>query len=126
MIKKYHFDFCTLKVYSDYVLAVMNEGITVSPEHNDILIEISKKHFSNKNFVYMTHRVNSYSVNPEVYFKTAQIANLSGFIVISNSPLQEHQTRIEKMFFNKPFQKFDTIEEAIIWKNVLLNEAKRK
>ncbi len=121
MIKQYHFNFCKMSVYEDYILTVINEGITVSVEHNDVLLAISEKHFSGKNFVYITHRINSYSVNPNVYLKTSQIKNLQGFAVISDNPLQDHQVQLEKKFFNKPFEKFNTLGEALVWKNTLLH-----
>ncbi|TPN82367.1 hypothetical protein [Aquimarina algicola] len=121
-IISYDFDFCHLEVYDDYVKAVMSEGITVSPEHNDILLQVVNKHFKNKSFVYITHRINSYAVNPTIYLETAKIENLAGMIVVSNDPQQKIQTKLEKVFFRKEFRQFDNMEDALEYKNLILKK----
>lgn len=125
-LKKYQLPFCTTEIHKDYMLTVMNEGITVSSEHNALLSEIAEHHFDNESFVYITHRINSYSVNPSVYRETSKIPNLVGFAVVSKNPIQKQQTKVEKIFFNKAFQDFETIEEAIIWKNKLIKQPIKK
>lgn len=114
-------DFCKLELHEDYVLAVMNEGIVVDKENNAVLIDIAEKHY-NKPFIYITHRVNSYSVDPIVYIKTAELELLKGFAVVSKDPVQKSQTSYEKTFFNKEFRYFETVEDAIKWKDQILAE----
>ncbi len=120
MIATYNLGFCQLDIYDDYTLAVMNEGITVSPEHNDVFLKVVEKHFQNKAFVYISNRINSYSVNPAIYLETAKIKNLVGFAVVSKDPKQKMQTKVEKTFFGKEFRQFDTIEEALQWKEEIM------
>jgi len=36
----------------------------------------------NEAFVYITHRVNSYSVDPTIYISVSKIENLVGFAVV--------------------------------------------
>lgn len=121
MIKSYTLDFCTLEIHDDYVLAVMNEGITVDKQNNAVLIEIAESHFDTP-FVYITHRIHSYSVDPIVYIRTAQIEHLKGFAVVSKDPVQKTQTTYEKTFFDKEFKHFETMEDALKWKNKLLKK----
>ncbi len=122
MITSYNFDFCYIEIYNDYVKAVVKEGVTVSPKHNDVLIHIAERHFKNRPFVYLTHRINSYAVNPTIYLETAKIKNLIGFAVVSTDPKQIMQIKIEKIFFRKEFKQFDNIESALDWKNELMKE----
>lgn len=114
-------DFCEVTVFSDYIYVVMNEGITVLPEYNDILIDLTRIYFKEKEFVYVTHRIHSYSVNPTIYLETARIENLKGFVVVATDSKREiANTKIEKLFFKKPFALFDSLSDAIHWKDSLL------
>ncbi len=122
MIASYDLGFCQMDIYENYIINVMNEGITVLPEYNEIFVEITDTHFRDKKFVYITHRIHSYSVNPTIYLETAKIKNLVGFAVVSNTSLQKMQTKIEKAFFRKEFLQFDTIEEALKWKDDIIKK----
>jgi hypothetical protein len=115
-------DFCEVTIFPDYIYVVMNEGINVVPEYNDILLRLTNTYFNGKDFVYITHRINSYSVNPTIYLKTARIKNLKGFAVVAaDSEKEIINTKVEKLFFDKPFALFESMEDAIHWKNSLLN-----
>ncbi len=94
----------------------MNEGITVSPELNDVFLKVIEKYFQNRAFAYISNRINSYSVNPVIYLETAKMKNLVGFAVVSKDPKQKMQTKVEKTFFGKEFRQLNTIEEALQWK----------
>ncbi|WP_062055180.1 hypothetical protein [Aquimarina longa] len=124
MIISYDSKFSYIEIYDNYLIAVMKEGITILPEHNDSLVKIVEKHFKNKYFVYITHRINSYTINPIIYFETAKIKNLVGFSVVSNDPKQKMQTKIEKVFYNKEFMQFETMEDALEWKDMILKRYK--
>ena len=97
------------------MIVVINEGVTVSTEHNKSLTEVAKTYFPKTPFVYITHRLNSYSVDPQIYFKTEKIENLIGFAVVSQNYQAKLNAQIEKMFFTKPFLIFSEIEDAVEW-----------
>lgn len=122
MITFYKTDFGLAEIYDDYMRVVINEGITVSPEDNNTLLEMVENHFKNKPFVYISHRVHSYSINPTVYFETAKIKTLVGLAVVSDSPLQINQPQIEKTFFNKELKHFKGMKSALLWKEELLKK----
>ena len=46
--------FCNVTIFNDYVYVVMNEGITVLPEYNDILIGLSDKYLKGELCLYNT------------------------------------------------------------------------
>ncbi|MHA7059387.1 hypothetical protein ACWGOQ_0019325 [Aquimarina sp. M1] len=126
MIRFYDLDFCKLEIYPNYMMAIMKEGIVVSVENNATLIKIAEKHFKKAPFVYITHRIHSYAVDPMVYIKTAEIPNLLGFVVVSKDPKQETQTIYEKSFFKKEFRRFDDMESALNWKDSLIEKNQRE
>lgn len=107
-------------IYDNYLVVVMKEGVNITPKHNNVLVEVTKNHFSDKPFVYITHRINSYSVDPKIYLETSKIKNLKGFAVVSSNYKAKVNAQIEQMFFNKPFEIFTKLDEAIRWANELI------
>jgi len=116
------FSFGKVTVYDDYVYVIMDEGVTVNTNFNDVLIAIADTHFAGRNFIYITHRIYSYAIDPTIYLKTAKVKNLKGFIVVSPNKDFNDAQNIEKLFFCKPFALFATMEEALIHKDILLSE----
>ena len=109
------FDFCDITIFDYYLVVVMKEGMNITPDYNDILVGIANKYFKKLPFVYITHRVHSYSVDPKIYFETAKIENLKGFAVVSNKFQAKNNVQIEQMFFSKPFEIFTSLDDAISW-----------
>lgn len=118
------FDFCDMSIYNNYLVVIMKEGVNITPKHNSVLIEVTKNHFSDKPFVYITHRIHSYSVDPKIYFETSKIINLKGFAVVSRNYKAKLNAKIEQMFFNKPFEIFTKLEDAVTWAESLIKEYK--
>ncbi|WP_369995220.1 hypothetical protein [Winogradskyella sp.] len=116
------FDFCDMTIFDSYVIVVMKEGVDIKPKHNDVLVEITNTYFSDKPFVYITHRVNSYSVDPKVYHETSKIKNLKGFAVVSSNYQAKFNAQIEQMFFKEPFEIFTKLEDAIDWAKKLVKD----
>lgn len=122
MEKILNFAFGQMTVYNNFVVTVMKEGITVEPKYNETLVEVTNTYFSNKPFVYITHRINSYAVDPKIYFETSKIENLKGFAVVAKDYKKKVNAQIEKLFFNKPYETFTTLEEAFAWANQLVKK----
>ena len=122
MEKILNLSFCDITIYDNFLVVKMNEGVLISPESNKVLKEIAEVYFFNKPFVYITHRVNSYSVDPSVYKGTASIENLVAFAVVANTHLASENAKIEKLFFkDKPFEIFSDLEKAKDWAKSILN-----
>lgn len=114
------YDFCEIEIHDNYLIAVMFEGINLTPDKNDILLNIATKYFKNSYFGYITNRINSYSVDPSIYLESSKIENLVSFAIVSAKQINITNSQIEKLFFKKPFKQFYTLREAIKWteKNV--------
>ncbi len=120
MTDELKFDFCKMYIYNNYMIVVINEGVTITPKHNQTLLNVVDTYYKNKKFVYITHRLNSYAVDPAVYLETSKIDNLAGFAVVSKDFKAKSNAEIEKLFLSKPFEVFNTIEEAIYWSDLIL------
>ncbi|CAM3407698.1 hypothetical protein [Aequorivita lipolytica] len=122
MIKTLHFDFGEIRVFKNFVVVIMKEGITVKPEDNQHLVNISKEYFSERCFGYITYRINSYAVNPMVYIETSKIENLVAFAVVSAEGLKVSNLQLEKRFITIPFEHFSDLDNAKNWVNGLVSK----
>jgi len=122
VLKKYTFGEITF--HNHYMVAVMNEGITVCADLNNELSDIARNYYGDKNFVYITHRKNSYSVDPNIYFKTSKIKNLIGFAVVLGDSVKIDNTDLEKNFISIPFKTFTNLDAATQWANELYKKTK--
>ncbi|MEO1032152.1 hypothetical protein [Winogradskyella sp.] len=113
-------DFCDMTIYDNYLVVVMKEGANITPEYNDVLLDITHTYYPERPFVYIAHRIHSYSVDPIIYLETAKIENLKGFAVVSKNYQAKVNAQIEQMFFKKPFEIFKTLEDAVDWANKLI------
>ena len=119
MQKTLVFNFCEMTIYNNYIVNVIKEGETITPDYNDLLLDVTKTYFKDKPFVYITHRLNSYAVDPQIYFETSKISNLKGFAVVSSDYKAKVNAKVEKLFFKKPFETFSSLEDAFIWADKL-------
>ncbi len=126
MIALYEFEFCHVEVYKDYVITVMKEGIIVTPEFITQMSFIAEKHFENNVFVYISYRVNSYALNPTLYFEVNKLDNLIALAIVSKDPKQWNQSKIERTFVDRELEQFDTLEEALEWKDKIIKKHIKK
>ncbi|AEH02450.1 hypothetical protein [Lacinutrix sp. 5H-3-7-4] len=114
--------FVTLSFYNNYFIGIFKEGELVTIEKSNLISSYALDFFKDKPFVYISNRVNSYAVNPEIYPDMLGISNLAGFAVVSKNAMALKNAKFEKMFFKKPFETFNTIDEAIVWTDTLIKE----
>jgi hypothetical protein len=120
MVKTLFYEFGEIGVFKNFVIAIMKEGTTVKPEHNNDLTEIAKKYFSDRPFGYISYRKNSYAVDPMVYLQTSKINNLVAFAVVSEDGLKTANVELEKLFLKKPFKHFLKLDDAKDWINEIV------
>lgn len=116
------YNFCQVQIHDHHIIVIVNEGEVVDKLKNEVLVDIAQSYFKDRPFIYITHRINSYSVDPSVYKATSRIKNLIGFCVVSSNFLAKSNAQIEKLFFNKPYEIFESLQEAIQWSDSLINQ----
>ena len=114
-------DFCTLHFFDGYVISYINEGEIVTFDKCSIITKTAVEFYGSSKFVYITNRVNSYSVDPSVYFEISKIKTLVGFAIVSKDYTAKSNAEIEKLFLNKPMAVFDVLEDAIAWAKSVLD-----
>ncbi|SFN79828.1 hypothetical protein SAMN04487989_10474 [Bizionia echini] len=111
-----------LFVFDEFLVCQIREGMEIHPEHNIKLNEIIQKHFTGKNIVYVSNRINSYSVDPLTYVETEKIPNLVAIAMIPDTPIMKQNAEYERNFFDKPYEIFDTLSEAIQWVHKIIKQ----
>lgn len=116
----YEFGFGLLTVHEEYVVAKMNYGMTIDDRMLEDYDMIINRHYSQKNFGYITIREHSYAVNPSVYKAVSRYPNLKGIAVVDPYLRSKLTFPVEKMFFEGPMHRFSTEHKAVSWIRSLL------
>lgn len=111
--------------YENYVICTVNEGEAFTQEKSDLQNSVIIDHYHDIPFVYITHRIHSYSVDPTICFESSKIETLARFVVVSGNISSVKNAICEKMFLDKPFEIFEDIEDVILWANTFCNMRKQ-
>ena len=114
----------TVYIYNKRIAVVeVNEGVNLSYASAASLLFKGLMAFKNRPWVYISNRVNSYSVVPTDYEYLHKISTLKALSIVVPPGTDPSTTAIEQIFCRKPFQLFsDGLEEALVWAEKVLNE----
>lgn len=115
IVREYLLDVGKIQVFDNYMVSIFDEGATLTLERVYQIIGISEIHFRDRNFGFISHRVNSYAIDPTVYSYLRQLKNLKAFAVVSNKEVDMHNFKIEKMFYKNPMKFFVDYQNALRW-----------
>lgn len=123
IVREYLLDVGKIQVYDNYMVSIFDEGATLTLERAYQIIGISEIHFRDRNFGFISHRINSYAIDPTVYTYLRQLDNLKAFAVVSNKEVDMHNFHIEKLFYKKPMKFFVDYQNGLNWvrKKVILS-----
>ncbi|HLV69611.1 MAG TPA: hypothetical protein VKY34_02805 [Xanthomarina sp.] len=122
MLHYYNFPETEMFVFDEFLICQIREGAEIHPEYNEKLNKVIQKHFTVKNMVYISNRVNSYSVNPLTYVETERIPNLIAIAMIPETELMKKNAEFERDFFDKPYEIFDSLSKAIQWAHTIVKD----
>ncbi|MEZ4779853.1 MAG: hypothetical protein R2786_10770 [Flavobacteriaceae bacterium] len=111
--------------YQNVVVFEAKEGATISYETSLPMLLKGIQIMKNRPLVYIANRINSYSVNPTDFKYLEAVPTIKGFAFVNYSEESRVNAKYEASFFKKPFQSFDSLEEAYQWTQTLLLETKK-
>ncbi|MEW7277904.1 hypothetical protein ABW636_04860 [Aquimarina sp. 2201CG1-2-11] len=113
-------------LFESFVIGEINEGVVYSWDDHakEMAEEISHLYdYNGENIMYISNRVNSYSVKPLDWIKFFKNNyKLKGYSIVSYSQKGLLTSLVEKLFFKDNFQSFDNLEDAIAWAKWLAKE----
>ncbi|WP_047415365.1 hypothetical protein [Cellulophaga sp. Hel_I_12] len=115
VVREYHLETGIVQVFDDYMVAIFEEGATLTLERAYQIIGIAEIHFREKNFGYISLRKNSYAIDPTVYTYIREIENLKAFAVVSIKEIDMHNFKIEKLFYKNQMKFFIEYDNALAW-----------
>ncbi len=118
-------DFCKLEFFDTYVINTIYEGVTVDQEKNNMLLDIILEYYKDKAYIYISNRTHSYSVDPSIYVICSQFDTLLGFGVVTDQTIVKRNTELEKLFYTKEFEVFDTLELATNWAKIVVENHRK-
>jgi len=115
IIKHYALDEADIFIFDYFLINQIHEGAEVQPPMEEKLREIIKDNFDDKNIVYISNRYYSYSVDPLIYPRIENIENMVAIALVPETDLMRRNAEYERNFYDKPFEIFDSLLEAIDW-----------
>ena len=115
IVREYQLDIGKVQVYDDYMVAIFEEGATLTLERAYQIIGISEIHFRDKPFGYISLRKHSYAVDPTVYTYLRELDNMKAFAIVSVKEIDMHNFKIEKLFYKKAMKFFIEFDNALAW-----------
>lgn len=111
----------TAYFYGNIVVVEADEGVTLSYTTAFSILVAGLKRLGNRPFVYVTNRVNSYSVNPNDYVYLEKIPTLKGIAIVAPNDLVRRNAQLELNFCKKPMKIFESLIDSVEWSEQLLS-----
>jgi hypothetical protein len=115
IVREYQLDIGKVQVYDNYMVAIFEEGATLTLERAYQIIGISEIHFREKPFGYISLRKHAYAVDPTVYSYLRELDNMRAFAIVSVKEIDMHNFKIEKLFYKKSMKFFIEYDNALAW-----------
>ncbi len=119
VLHELNYPFADVYIFKDYVISEIKEGVIFNWEDNAKPIINDVTSFldtDGSNLVYISNRINSYSVMAQDWVKFFKNSyNLKGYYVISDRKTSKLSYMIENLFFKNKMKRFSSIYEALNW-----------
>ncbi len=116
LVKSYTLTVGKALFYKNYLVIEVAEGAFFDFEKAKELSLLTKLHFKNEPFGYISNRIHSYSLQPTDYMRIKEVfPNIKVFAVVTYSKMQKASISVENMFFTEGIKTFTNLEMAKKW-----------
>ena len=115
-------DILTAYFYENIVVVEVNEGKVLSYKTAFTLLVKALTYLRNRPWVYISHRKNSYSVQPTDYKYLNKVPTLKGIAIINPHAEVDPNFSLESTFCKKPFVQKKSLDDAYEWALDLLEK----
>jgi hypothetical protein len=126
-VKTIDLDFVHIKLYENYLISTIKEGVVFDKPHLERLYKILNDSFPGQYYGYISDRKFDYTVNPTCYLKSETIhPNLLGIAVHCYNSASYNNAQFERNFYHRPMDTFYTLDQCKEWVNKLIESKKEK
>lgn len=108
-------------IYPKFVIGMIHEGVNLKLQQLSVLVALYEKHYHLQDFVYISYRIHSYSIDPTTYTYLLEMDNLKGLAVVTDKTIAKQNFQVEKVFYSENMRIFDTLNQAISWANDIID-----
>lgn len=103
--------------YQNIAVVEGHEGTHVTFEKiNNVLRKAEEVYGNDIPFVYISHRINSYSIDPIGYYKAIKsFPSLKAIAIVADNKRTKMTANLERLFISKPIRVFDDLNSAMLW-----------
>lgn len=125
LLETIELEFTSLEFYKNFVVSRVKEDVVFSKVNTSDLVKLCAARFPKNKFVYISHRIHSYNVDPTIYLNLEKVANLSGIAIVSKDKSSLTMAFFEKNFAKLPFEIFTEHGPALVWTREILSEEEK-
>ena len=119
VLKEINYSFGDIFIFEKFIVSEIKVGFHISWEKHTKLILKDVMDFLDGdvgNLIYISHRINSYSVAAMDWLKFYESKfNLKGHAIVAYNKATTLNIEVENIFFKKKIKQFDDLESAIVW-----------
>lgn len=116
VLKIFNYPFGKLYIFSGFVISEIGEGIVLSWDNAKQMVEDVEGFLgtNGKDLVYISNRINSYSVVPQDWLKYFKLNyGLKAYFVVTAANKGSFNITFEKLFFRSKIKTFTCLVEAV-------------
>ncbi|MFG6687662.1 hypothetical protein ACGK9U_13840 [Mariniflexile sp. HNIBRBA6329] len=117
VLKELNYPFGNVFIFDGYVVSEINRGVILNWEDHAKVITEDISCFlgtDGSDLIYISHRINSYSVIPYDWLKFFKNNyQLKGYFIVSENKLRILNSLVESLFFNSQIKCFNNLHTAI-------------
>lgn len=128
LLVEHVFDIGKFQFYPNIILGEFAEGVHVTKANALHQIQLAQEIYGDgRPFVYMSHRLHSYSMDPVGYGEVVSMfPNFKAFAIISTNKYRRMLANLERLFIKRPIGVFHTLEDAFKWADDVLEKERLK
>lgn len=123
--EKLHTEIGTIYFYKKVVVVEAKEGVTLSYSTGFSTLLKGLQITGFRSFIYISNRINSYSVDPNDYKYLNKIPSLKAIAIVSKLDSARQNAMLEKSFSTKDLEIFEDITDAYEWALAILERKKK-
>ena len=110
--------------YKNIAVVEGHEGTHVTFEKVNNVLKVAEEVYGKDiPFVYVSHRIHSYSIDPVGYYKAMKsFPNLKAFAIVTSNKRTKMTANLERLFISKPIRVFDDLNSALLWAEEIITK----